>query len=148
MIEDVDFLSAGKFYEQADKITSEALGKWMDIVRMPELAPEIGLSFSRGNEEIAAFNKYLTKFEELARHRGGELAVYTHFYEERIEIIIQNGIATKAEGIKKMVKFLKKQYNFDEVILFAHENSSNDVPMLELAKEVKDKHQRSLGSCF
>lgn len=111
-IEEVEFPPAGEFYKLADKITSDAAARKLDIVKMPELKPAIGLSFSRGVEEIEAFNKNLKEFEAMAKRRRGELAIYTHFYEERIEIIVQNGFATKAEGISKMVNFLETKYNF------------------------------------
>jgi hypothetical protein len=104
-----------------------------------------GLSFARHPREKQAFSTYLSEFRKLAGQHGGELAVYTHYYEWRIEIIVQNGMATKAFGIKSMIRFLKDVYGFRRVILFAHGNSSNDLPMIQLAKSMKSEDRRKLG---
>lgn len=47
-----------------------------------------------------------------------------------------------------MIKFLKESYCFRHVILFAHGNSSNDIAMMKLAKDLKNNNDQSLGSCF
>jgi hypothetical protein len=72
---------------------------------MEELAPAIGLSFARRPREEQAFSGYLSGFQKLAGRRGSELVVCTHFYEWRIEIIVQNGQATKANDIKRLSDF-------------------------------------------
>jgi hypothetical protein len=77
---------------------------------MEELTPAIGLSFARRPREEQAFSTYLAQFQKLAGKRGGDLVVYTHFYEWRVEIIVQNGRATKANGIKSMIRFLQNVY--------------------------------------
>jgi hypothetical protein len=74
--------------------------------------------------------------------------VYTHYYEFRIEIIIQNGRVTKANGIESVIRFLKDMYEFKRVILFAHGNSSNDLPMIQRAYKMKNKDKDSLGESF
>jgi hydroxymethylpyrimidine pyrophosphatase-like HAD family hydrolase len=115
-VKEYAFPEAKEFEDLAKRILKKK-EDGLDVIRLAELRPAIGLSFSRGEKERAAYNKYLGQFEGMAKARGGELAVYTHFYEHRIEIIIRNGVHTKATGIQKMMEWLKKNYNFSHVLL-------------------------------
>jgi selenocysteine lyase/cysteine desulfurase len=46
---------------------------------------------------------------------------------------VQDGMATKAFVVKSMIRFLKDVYGFKRVILFAHDHSSNYLPLIQLA---------------
>ena len=136
------FPEALEFGDLAKRILQQGL----EVKLLAELLPAIGLAFSYDEAEVAAFDQSLQEFQELAEARSRELAVYTHFYKDRQEIIIQSGLHTKATGIQKMVQWLKRSYGFRQVLVFAHGNSSNDRPMIELANQLRA--QQGMGCSF
>lgn len=115
--------------------------------QLTELLPAIGLSFPLTDTGLAAFNYYVPVFQRAAEQRNGELVVYTHYYPSKCkEIILQNGLHTKATGILKMVSWLRESYGFKQVLVFAHGNSSNDLGMIKLANQMRAV--QGLGGSF
>lgn len=74
--------------------------------------------------------------------------MYDHKYDTTVEIIIQNGLHTKAIGTTKVIDHLVSILNFSNVILFTLGNSSNDIGMLKLANKYKPKVPKGYGSSY
>jgi hypothetical protein len=117
---------------------------------MAKLTPALGLSFDKGSKEaMAAYDKYLPKFEKLSEACYRNLVVFLHEYVDCREIIVQDGQNTKVTGLKRVLSALRERKNFHgKFLVFTHGNSSNDLGMLVWATEIMEAQELQGGSVW
>jgi hydroxymethylpyrimidine pyrophosphatase-like HAD family hydrolase len=138
-IKEFKFPKAEQFIALSQSILTK---RATDLVESIPLGDAFGLSYPKATAG-GAYGRDLAQFTELEANQPKDgngrrdIVIYTHEYQTALEIIVQNGKHTKATGVEKIMAEIMAR-GFTQTVVVAHGNSSNDIPMLDLANRQRD----------